>query len=108
MPVNAQQTPPENPQQGQPLPATTAARLDQLVAAIIAEEEDIERSIERRDENEGVAAKIFSARIDRSGTSMFKNVIALARQLVAERDSGFDISSYELKTRNYISATGNY
>lgn len=95
MPAFAQQTTQENPPQGQPLPEATAATLDQLVAAIIAEEEDIERSIERRDENEGVAAQIFSARIDRSGTSMFRNVIALARQLVAERDKGFDISSYE-------------
>jgi small conductance mechanosensitive channel len=79
----------------QPLPEATAASLDQLVAAIAAEEEDIQRSIERRDESEGVAAAIFSARIDRSGTSMFRNVIALAGQVVAARDKGMDVSAYE-------------
>lgn len=104
VPANAQQTPQEDPQQLQALPEATVTSFDQLVAAIIAEKEEIQRSIEHRDENEGVAAAIFSARIDRSGTSVFKNVIALARQVVVERDKGFDVSAYEGAVREDLGA----
>lgn len=70
-------------------------RFDQLLSEIAADELEIRRLITRRDESEEKFAEIFSGRIDRTGTEMFRDVLTLGREVVAQRDKGFDVANYE-------------
>jgi small conductance mechanosensitive channel len=79
----------------QSLAAETATRFDQLLAGIVAEEEEIARLTRRQAESEGALAEIFGSRIDRMAMRMFRDVLALARQVVSERERGVDVASYE-------------
>jgi small conductance mechanosensitive channel len=90
-PATAQQ----DAQPAQPLPAETAKRFEQMAASIKAEEEDIQSAIDRQQVAEGVAVDILAARVDRSATAKFGLVLALARDILAQRSKGFDVSAYE-------------
>lgn len=92
---SAAEEPVPEPTVTQPLAVEVATRFDQLVAEIATDEREIQRLIARRDESEGVFAAIFSARIDRTGTEMFASVLTLGREIVAQRNKGFDIAGYE-------------
>jgi small conductance mechanosensitive channel len=90
-PAAAQQT--TGPQQL--LAAETATQFDQLLANIAAEEAEIVRLAQRQNESDGPLSEIFGTRVDRTTMRMFKDLLALARQVVRQRERGVDVATYE-------------
>ena len=76
------------------LPADTAAQFDELRAEISGQKEGIARLEIRAARNEGVMADLLAVRRDRLWTLMFRNTVALARQVAEQRSVGRDVSAY--------------
>ncbi len=76
------------------LPADTAAQFDELRAEITGQKEGIARLEIRAARNEGVMADLLAVRRDRLWTLMFRNTVALARQVAEQRSVGRDVSAY--------------
>jgi small conductance mechanosensitive channel len=76
------------------LPAETAAQFDELRAEITGQKEGIARLEIRAARNEGVMADLLAVRRDRLWTLMFRNTVALARQVAEQRSVGRDVSAY--------------
>jgi small conductance mechanosensitive channel len=76
------------------LPEEIAAQFDQQLADIDLQRSDIATLETRAAGREGIMAEILLTRRDRLWTSMFKNTVELAKQVVAERDLGKDVSAY--------------
>ncbi len=76
------------------LPAETAAQFDELRAEITGQKEGIARLETRAARNEGMMADLLTVRRDRFWTLMFRNTVALARQVAEQRSVGRDVSAY--------------
>ena len=76
------------------LPADTAAQFDELRAEISGQKEGIARLEIRAARNEGMMADLLTVRRDRFWTLMFRNTVALARQVAEQRSVGRDVSAY--------------
>ena len=88
----------------QPLSQQVAARLDQALAEIEIQKEDIKRIEERHSDLAGIPAQILGARRDRLRTSMFNKTLALAKDVSLQEDRGKDVSAYK---ENLVRELGN-
>lgn len=79
----------------QPLSQQVAARLDQALAEIEIQKEDIKRIEEQHSDLAGIPAQILGARRDRLRTSMFNKTLALAKDVSLQEDRGADVSAYK-------------
>ena len=88
----------------QPLTPQVAARLDQALAEIEIQKEDIKRIEEQHSDLAGIPAQILGARRDRLRTSMFNKTLALAKDVSLQEDRGKDVSAYK---ENLVRELGN-
>jgi small conductance mechanosensitive channel len=77
-----------------PLPAETAAQLEQLAEQVRLYKADIALIEERMVAFEGVRARILALRRDKIWTSMFNSTLIYAQAGLAEQDKGFDVAAY--------------
>ena len=93
----------EKPVELRPLSEEVAARFDLALAEIEILKEDIRRIEARFGDLDGLVLEILSARRDRLRTAMYQNTATLARNAVAQRSDGKDISLYYDQLVNYLS-----
>jgi len=79
----------------EPLPEEVAAEFDQRLTNIALQNVDIQQLQTRVDSTEGLAAQVLEIRRDRIWTSMFRNTLALAKDVADRRDDGLEVSIYE-------------
>jgi len=91
VPASAQETTSEP----LPLPDEVAARFDEALATIAEQQDDLV-TIERRTarEEEGFIVDLLVERFDRLWTSMFRNVVDVANDLIAQRENGYDVDAH--------------
>jgi len=93
----------EKPVELRPLSEEVAASFDLALAEIEILKEDIRRIEARFGDLDGLVLEILSARRDRLRTAMYQNTATLARNAVAQRSDGKDISLYYDQLVNYLS-----
>jgi len=78
-----------------PLPEEVAARIDEALATIDEHQEDL-AAVGRRSEREeeGFMADLLAERYDRLWIMMFRDVVHLAKDLIGQREDGYDVDSY--------------
>jgi small conductance mechanosensitive channel len=74
--------------------ASEMKSLDELLAEITEQKEDIEQLEDRVKDSEGLTADILRARLDRIWVSMFGNTLLVARELVEHIDDNVDVLTY--------------
>lgn len=101
VPVYAQEPTPDP----QPLPDESATRIDEALATIGGQREDLV-TIQRRSarEEEGFMADLLTERFDRLWISMFRNVVDVAQDLIGQRENGFEVGAYWEKVGAELSA----
>jgi small conductance mechanosensitive channel len=77
-----------------PLPEKEVARLDQLLADIAIQKEDLGELEQQIRDSEGVFAELFSLRRDRLWTAMFTNTLNLAKDIRKQKANNLDVSAY--------------
>ena len=78
----------------QPLPDKDVVRLDQMLADIVIQKEDLLTLEGQVSDSEGLAVDIFSLRRDRLWTEMFQATLNLANDVSEQKDKGMDVSAY--------------
>ena len=79
----------------QPLTEQVSADFEKMFDAIGVQKEDIKSLEARIGDDESLLARLLRTRRDRLWTSMFQNTVTLARDVVAQKASGKDISAFE-------------
>lgn len=91
----------ETEQQAPGLPVDVASRFEQLQSSILAGADEVQQlTAQINDLESGGAADqllsdVLAARRDRSSTEQFRNTLTLAREVIARKNDGFDVSAYE-------------
>ena len=75
-----------------PLPADTAAELEQRIAEIGRQELIIEQLNESYRRAEGLQAELYAGRIDSVWSELFSDSVRLAQDVVSQQEKGFDVS----------------
>jgi small conductance mechanosensitive channel len=88
-----------------PLPEEVAARFDETLATIDEHREDL-ATIRRRSqrEEEGFMADLLAERFDRLWILMFRDVVDVAKELIGQREDGYEVDSYWKKVGAELSA----
>ena len=88
-----------------PLPEEIAARIDEALATIDEQQADL-ATIRRRSEREedGFMADLLAERFDRLWILMFRDVVDVAKELIGQREDGYEVDSYWEKIGAELSA----
>lgn len=79
----------------QPLPQEVSAQLDQMLADIEDQKDDIKHIEKRLGDFEGLPAVILGARRDGMWAAMFHKTLELAREVAEQEQSGRNVAVYE-------------
>jgi len=79
----------------QPLPQQVSAEIDQALAEIKEQKEDIKHIERRLDDLEGVPATILGGRRDGMWASTFNKTLELARSIAVQEQRGMNVSAYK-------------
>jgi len=76
------------------LPAEIAAQFDTRVAEIESQQHEIDRLAKEFESSEGLAAELYGGRMDAIWAAMFGDLVSLARDVLSQRNDGFDVDDY--------------
>ena len=79
----------------EPLPREVTTGFDQSLTNIALQNVDIQQLQGRIDTSEGLVTRVLEIRRDRIWTSMFRDTLALAKDVADRRDDGQDVHIYE-------------
>ncbi len=85
---------PEQPAVAEPreLPAEIAAEFDARLDGIEAQKKAVARLAQQQEETDGMIADVLGLRMDSVWTQMFDDTVTLARDVVAKRADGFEVT----------------